>query len=264
MRTRLIRPEHFTDERLVDLEPLARLLYAGLPCCADRGGILEDRPRRLKLQLFPGDSYDVNAGLDALQAAGLLLRYTAPDGLALILLTEFEKDQRPHRSEVKSVYPRPTHTVENPGSPDGQPTASGRTTQDASAAAHTLTLSDTLPLSDPLSDSLSRCDTLGDTLAGDASKPPEQQAPPDPKTSSTGPQRSSNPEGIRTDYDVSPSHRARLDALVAKHTGGRVNESTGSEGDDEQSTQTVQNKRKRSSSKRPGRHRATAGVNPPT
>lgn len=264
MRTRLIRPEHFTDERLVDLEPLTRLLYAGLPCCADRGGILEDRPRRLKLQLFPGDTYDVDAGLDALAAAGLLVRYTAPDGLALILLTEFEKDQRPHRSEVKSIYPRPTCPAENPGSPGGRPSTSGRSTQDASAAAHTLTLSDTLPLSDPLSDPLSRCDTLGDTLAESASAPRMQDTPPDSKTSSTGPQRSSNPEGLRTDYDVSPSHRARLDALIAKHTGGRVSESTECDGGDEQSTQPVQNNRQRTSSKRPGRHRAAAGANPPT
>ena len=53
MRARNIKPGFFENEELADLPPLTRLLYIGLWLLADREGRLENRPRRIKAQIFP-------------------------------------------------------------------------------------------------------------------------------------------------------------------------------------------------------------------
>lgn len=76
-RIRTIKPEFFKNEQLADLPALARLLFIGLWTQADREGRVEDRPRRLKAELFPYEDYDVDKGLDMLHAAGFIARYEA-------------------------------------------------------------------------------------------------------------------------------------------------------------------------------------------
>jgi len=46
-RSRNIKPGFFRNEMLAECSPLARLLFAGLWCLADRFGRLEDRPKRI-------------------------------------------------------------------------------------------------------------------------------------------------------------------------------------------------------------------------
>ena len=46
-RARNIKPGFFANENLAECDPLARLLFAGLWCLADREGRLEDRPKRI-------------------------------------------------------------------------------------------------------------------------------------------------------------------------------------------------------------------------
>ena len=75
MRARGIKPSFFTDEALVELPFEARLLFMGLWCVADREGRLQDRPKQLRIQLFPCDSVDVDGLLDRLQGENLILRY---------------------------------------------------------------------------------------------------------------------------------------------------------------------------------------------
>ena len=49
-RARNVKPGFFKNELLAECEPLARILFEGLWCEADREGRLEDRPRRLKAE----------------------------------------------------------------------------------------------------------------------------------------------------------------------------------------------------------------------
>lgn len=54
-RARNIKPSFFTNLELGECSPLARLLFIGLWCIADRKGRLEDKPKQIKIQTIPYD-----------------------------------------------------------------------------------------------------------------------------------------------------------------------------------------------------------------
>lgn len=105
-RSRNIKPSFFKNEHLIDLQPLDRLLFIGLWTLADREGRLEDRPRRIKIELFPGDTYDVDVGLDNLEGKGFIERYEV-DSEQYIQVEAFTKHQKPHHKEIASDIPAP-------------------------------------------------------------------------------------------------------------------------------------------------------------
>lgn len=105
-RIRTIKPKFFTNEDLAALPFEWRLLFIGLWTQADRDGRLEDRPKRLKAELFPYDDLDVNAGLGCLTNAGFLTRYDV-NGLRLIAINTWHKHQQPHVKEADSELPPP-------------------------------------------------------------------------------------------------------------------------------------------------------------
>lgn len=108
-RARNIKPGFFSNERLSDLDPLARLLFAGLWTIADRAGRLEDRPKRIKAQVLAYDECDVDPLLSALNEAGFILRYQV-DGGRYIQVIAWDKHQNPHVKEVPSTIPAPCST----------------------------------------------------------------------------------------------------------------------------------------------------------
>jgi hypothetical protein len=59
-RARNIKPGFFLNDELAECEPLARLLFAGLWCIADREGRLEDKPKRIKVEILPYDDCDID------------------------------------------------------------------------------------------------------------------------------------------------------------------------------------------------------------
>ena len=103
-RARNIKPGFFTNEDLVELPFEARLLFIGLWTEADRAGRLEDRPKRLKMALFPADNVDVDALLDDLARMGFIRRYVA-GGARVIQVVNWSKHQNPHHTEKASVLP---------------------------------------------------------------------------------------------------------------------------------------------------------------
>jgi hypothetical protein len=105
-RSRNIKPGFFTNEELAECSPWARLCFAGLWTLADREGRLEDRPKRIKGQLFSFDSIEVEPLLAELMSHGFILRYAAEDQ-SFIQILEFSKHQNPHHKESKSVIPSP-------------------------------------------------------------------------------------------------------------------------------------------------------------
>lgn len=52
-RMRTIKPGFFTDEELVELPFEVRLLFVGLWTLADREGRLTDKPKQIKMAIFP-------------------------------------------------------------------------------------------------------------------------------------------------------------------------------------------------------------------
>ncbi len=109
-RARNIKPGFFTNEDLVELDFATRLLFIGLWTEADRAGRLEDRPKRLKMAIFPADSVDVDAMLEGLERFGFIRRYVAC-GRRLIQVVNWSKHQSPHHTEKASELPPEGATI---------------------------------------------------------------------------------------------------------------------------------------------------------
>lgn len=106
-RARNIKPGFFANEDLVELPFETRLLFIGLWTIADRAGRLYDRPKTIKMALFPADAVDVDAMLDGLVGRGFIWRYEV-DGVKCIQIITWEKHQNPHMKETASSIPAPT------------------------------------------------------------------------------------------------------------------------------------------------------------
>ena len=127
-RARNIKPGFFRNADLVELSFESRLLFIGLWTLADRAGRLEDRPKQIKMELFPADNVDCNAALDDLASTGMVARYTV-DGVRYLQVVNFTKHQNPHRDEKASSIPEPiehdANTVQTPCEDDANTVAIG-------------------------------------------------------------------------------------------------------------------------------------------
>ena len=103
-RARNIKPGFFKNELLAEVDFQTRLMFIGLWTLADKAGRLEDRPKRIKIELFPGDDLDVSSMLHALTVHGFITRY-AVKGTRYIQIDNFLKHQRPHHKEQESSLP---------------------------------------------------------------------------------------------------------------------------------------------------------------
>lgn len=105
-RARNIKPGFFKNEDLAECSPWARLCFAGLWTLADREGRLEDRPKRIKGELFAFDTVDVDPLLGELEKYGFIMRYEA-EGIRVIQILKFDLHQHPHHKEPSNGYPPP-------------------------------------------------------------------------------------------------------------------------------------------------------------
>jgi len=103
-RIRTVKPEFFTSEDIVELPPLARLLYIAMWCEADKEGRLAWKPKTFKMRYLPADNCDVDAICDAIVTRGLVVLYG--DGLAVI--PSFKDHQHINPREKDSCLPAPT------------------------------------------------------------------------------------------------------------------------------------------------------------
>lgn len=103
-RARNIKPGFFKNEELANLSFEARLFFIGLWTLADREGRLEDRPKRMKMELFPADNVDVEGCLTALEGGKFIHRYQVGESKYIQILN-FVKHQNPHHKEAPSTIP---------------------------------------------------------------------------------------------------------------------------------------------------------------
>lgn len=122
-RARNVKPGFFKNEILVELPMSTRLLFIGLWTLADREGRLEYRPKKIKMEIFPADEIDIEAGIQELAAQGFLIIYdsimtqsssnhdsimeqASPKQEAkFIQIVNWTKHQTPHYKETTSVIP---------------------------------------------------------------------------------------------------------------------------------------------------------------
>ena len=105
-RARNIKPGFFTNDVLAECSALARILFQGLWCHADREGRLEDRPRKLKAEILPYDDCNTEELLCQLASRGFIVRYQH-GAERFIQVVNFCKHQNPHVKEQESTIPAP-------------------------------------------------------------------------------------------------------------------------------------------------------------
>ena len=124
-RIRYLKPDFFKDDDLAEKPFWIRLLYAGLWNIADKEGRLEDRPKRIKVDLFPYDNVDIEKGLCALNepknsGRPYIQRYKI-NNEHYIQILKWHDHQKPHHTEKESVLP-PAPPLYGKG--NGEPTQS--------------------------------------------------------------------------------------------------------------------------------------------
>jgi len=88
---------------------------------ADKKGRLEDRPLRIKAEVFPYRDLDVNRELTVLERLGFIQRYEVPPNgdsgqkIKVIQVLNFSKHQHPHHTEKESELPAPVSSRLNNG-----------------------------------------------------------------------------------------------------------------------------------------------------
>lgn len=96
-RIRTIKPEFWTDEKVIRCSMPARLLFIGVLNFCDDAANIEDSSLQLKVKIFPGDSFTV-AEIDAMVQehidVGLSVRYEV-QGRRYLHVVSFHKHQKP-------------------------------------------------------------------------------------------------------------------------------------------------------------------------
>lgn len=125
MRARGLKPGLFKNEILGSADPLCTLLFEGLWCMADRDGRLEDRPLRIRAEIFPYRQIDIEELLQWLVQNGFIVRYTV-NAANYISINNFAKHQNPHKKEVVSEIPAPPSLDEDAPGEDPEIPGQGR------------------------------------------------------------------------------------------------------------------------------------------
>ena len=106
-RIRTIKPEFFASSQVAQCSVNARMLFVGLWCFSDDQGVHPDDAHRLKMEVFPGDSFtvdDVQQMLDELISARLVRRFPVGGGDWLCVPT-WKRHQRIDKPTFKHPTP---------------------------------------------------------------------------------------------------------------------------------------------------------------
>lgn len=116
-RIRTIKPEFWTDSKVVQLSPIARLLFIGCWNFADDYGALAADPLQLKLRVLPAEQCDPQDLVDELLDAGLL-RPTTNGQDTFWIVAGWEKHQKVDRRSTSTFGdPETWHPTEPSTSP---------------------------------------------------------------------------------------------------------------------------------------------------
>ncbi|WP_413535042.1 hypothetical protein [Rahnella inusitata] len=111
-RIRTVKPEFWTDEKVVECSFEARLMFIGMFNFADDKGNLARSPKRIKMQIFPADMIDCEPLIKELTVTGLIAEYSV-SGVEYIHIKGFTKHQKINRPSATTI---PTPADGNEGS----------------------------------------------------------------------------------------------------------------------------------------------------
>jgi len=154
-RMRTIKPEFWTDDEIVDLDLLPKLLYIGLWNFADDDGFIEASARRIKRLVFPDNDYDVAGALAALVQSRRIGEFESDQGRVYQIL-RFKQHQRPqHPTPTKFTNIRAvsTNAHEDSGEivrPHPVEESSGGESSEVSAAGRGTRIHESFTISDDM------------------------------------------------------------------------------------------------------------------
>ena len=109
--SRVLKMQYYLNEEIAELSVRARLALPGLWCLADRDGRLEDRPKKIKAQLFPYESADMEKLLSEMD--GKVIHRYEVDGKCFIQILNWEKHAKVHPKEKSFQFPSPEINLNN-------------------------------------------------------------------------------------------------------------------------------------------------------
>ncbi|ADG20374.1 hypothetical protein BC1002_6533 [Paraburkholderia atlantica] len=114
-RIRTIKPDFWTDDKLVELDFATRLFFIGTWNHADDNGNLRRSAKSLKMKIFPADAIDCEPLVQSLIAHGMLMEYSV-SGEVFLHIRCFAKHQVINRKS-KSAIPLPPWLTGDGGAP---------------------------------------------------------------------------------------------------------------------------------------------------
>lgn len=129
-RIRTVKPEFWTDEKVVECSIPARLLFIGLFNFANDMGCLERSPKRLKMQIFPADALDCEPLIQELITHGLLTEYSVND-VCYLQIKGFLKHQKINRPSASKIPLPPEFTESKAGKEEKRAPNQGGLSEDS-------------------------------------------------------------------------------------------------------------------------------------
>jgi len=126
-RSRILKPEFWSDEKLAQVSREVRLTFAGLWTCSDDYGVTKGHPAWLKSQIFPYDTdltlTQFQEWLADLERIGVIDPFTA-NGESFFYIRNFSEHQKVDRPSKMRNPPCPRDILANPSRVSREPVAS--------------------------------------------------------------------------------------------------------------------------------------------
>lgn len=106
-RIRSIKPDFWTDEKVVELSAFARLLFIGLWNFADDDGRMVFSPKKIKMQIFPADTLDISELFGEIRGESLIDIYTI-ESIEYLQIKNFSEHQKIDK-RTPSKHPAKNH-----------------------------------------------------------------------------------------------------------------------------------------------------------
>ena len=106
MRKRMIDPGYWSDDKVIELNPMQRLLFIGMWNFADDSGVLNNSSKQIKAQIFPADSISnevVTKSLDKLHILGLIVLNEDKTLIKIKGWSNYQKINRPQPSKYEFI-----------------------------------------------------------------------------------------------------------------------------------------------------------------
>lgn len=114
-RIRSIKPDFWTDEKVVELTFPARLLFIGLWNFADDDGRMVYSPKKIKMQIFPSDNLNISELFGEIRRE-LMINIYLIDEIEYLQIINFKNHQKIDK-RTPSKIPECSQTIQLPPNP---------------------------------------------------------------------------------------------------------------------------------------------------